>query len=542
MNKYLGITIGPIYNTILQARKTREFWQGSYFFSYVMKLILRKVTSYGDVLAQDISQINTDEKLHGAGIYSDRCFVKLENDFTQNEYKELVDSVINELVATLGIVNEQALRKYLQIYCACMQIEDPDNPIEILNKRLDVMELQASYNPQYLYAFHAEGRNANKSILPKTTRKLQKWYDSAFDTTDETDLVHYNVNGEDYYSFPSLIEITTKALQRKFPDKYGAVKQILTEKLENEIYGNPEDNFDDENEIIKIFEKDFKEDFKMAHKYAVIAKADADNMGKLLFEISGRKDKELLQEFSKKINDFSRKAAKLITLFGGKPIYIGGDDLLFFSPVVSANIDIEGFSNDDKGNIFRFIQILDEEFRKTWDWDKWGITHGLTNKPALSYGLSITYYKYPLKESMELSDQLLKKAKDSPGKNTIAIQVMTHSGKIDKVILSKHKKKSFDILVDLLDDFKDKTNVIRSVTQRLRDDECIIKEIGCTDKDFDAYFKNEYDTDRMADSKKRDFIEHSSLIFNEIFRQHGTNEAFNQLCAIFRLLNFLTHE
>jgi CRISPR-associated protein Cmr2 len=549
MNNYLGITIGPIHNTILQARKTREFWMGSYFFSYTMKLILQEVLSYGEILAQDISKINENEQLHGAGIYSDRCYVKLDDSviFSEEKYNQLVEKVLAGLYL-LGIKDKECLKDYLQIYCTCLEIGDEENPIDVLNKKLDIMELQSSYRKNYIYAFKSKERTSG--ILPYKVNELQELYESAFDFTNKEDLSKYNKDGKEIYSFPSLIEITTKGLQRKHPDKYESeIKSLLLEELESDE--------NKEKEIIDAIEKKFGEDFLMAHKYAVIVNADADNMGKLQIEVADKKDNDLLREYSKKINDFSRKAAKLITLFGGKPVYIGGDDLLFFSPVISykinddhVNIDHEQgpiekslFPKDsDTGNIFRLIQILDTQFHQ--EWDEWVKNHDLKHNLSLSYGLSITYYKYPLKESMELSGQLLKRAKEFQGKNAISIQVQTHSGKMDEIVLSKEKGKSFDILNRLLEELKDKDSIIHSVVQRLRNDELIIKEIGKTDKSFDAYFKNEYDTDRIKDPKKRSFITNTTAIFNEIFKEkeQEPDEAFKQLCTIYRLLNFLIHK
>ncbi|MFW2427635.1 type III-B CRISPR-associated protein Cas10/Cmr2, partial [Aliarcobacter butzleri] len=40
--KYIALTIGPIYKTLKNSKKTRELWGGSYIFSYIMKQIILK--------------------------------------------------------------------------------------------------------------------------------------------------------------------------------------------------------------------------------------------------------------------------------------------------------------------------------------------------------------------------------------------------------------------------------------------------------------------------------------------------------------------
>ena len=40
MKTYFALTIGPIYKTLSQAQKTREFWGSSYMFSWIMREII----------------------------------------------------------------------------------------------------------------------------------------------------------------------------------------------------------------------------------------------------------------------------------------------------------------------------------------------------------------------------------------------------------------------------------------------------------------------------------------------------------------------
>lgn len=70
---YLGISIGPIYDTLSRARKTRELWAGSYLFSRLMKALLQAVAEEGaDAGCQVLSPVpvtDPEQPIFGAGIY-----------------------------------------------------------------------------------------------------------------------------------------------------------------------------------------------------------------------------------------------------------------------------------------------------------------------------------------------------------------------------------------------------------------------------------------------------------------------------------------
>jgi CRISPR-associated protein Cmr2 len=308
-----------------------------------------------------------------------------------------------------------------------------------------------------------------------------------------------------------------------------------------------------EEKILKKIKTVFHPDYQTSHKYIAIVKADGDNVGKLLKRIAQQEEKELTK-FSENIFDFSRTASELIHQYGGKPVYIGGDDLVFFAPVVSHKKNEQNqleneninWSENNTGNIFNLISMLDNAFTRIWK--PWIDNEKYKDlKPSLSYGISVTYYKYPLNEAMKLSDDLLSAAKNNPGKNSIAVQLMTHSGSFDKALLNKDEKSTFDSLINLLDKFveKDRETIVASVLQRLRNDAALILTIAEDDEnaDFKAYFHNEYDYKLIKDKNKRDYIDESVKLFDKIFRENkDKQEALEQLCTIYRLLNFLIHK
>ncbi|MDR1582879.1 MAG: hypothetical protein LBS55_06405 [Prevotellaceae bacterium] len=570
MNKYLGITIGPIYATLSQAQKTREFWLGSYFFSHVMKLILREIQQqeYGTILAQDISTLDKDEKFHGAGIYSDRCYVRLEKEFQQKEYNALVEAILSNL-SKLKVKDKDALKEYLQVYCTVQEIPEDENYMSVLNQQLDVMELQTQYYTKHTYALVSGHDNLKKlrkdgeKIILSTDIEeglISDWYELGFNRKD--DLIEYKCIKSKIYSFPSLLEITTKGLDRLNHSLYEKkihplFKKAFLEEIKGqpetiqksspcvqkllleEIEGKPKTMTD--RIILKKIKNVFSKNFQTAHKYIAIVTADGDNVGKLTTHIAERKEDELLKTVSKNIMDFSKEASELIYQYGGKPVYIGGDDLVFFAPIVSNSGENQDLWFKGDADVFLLIQILDKTFNNIWN--QWLSENKVTDiHPSLSYGISITYYKFPLYEAMNLShDLLIDYAKEAPGKNSIAIQLMTHSGSYDKTVLGKH---TFGHLLKLLENFTDKESVINSVLQRLREDTNLLLSIAKDEDSFNAYFINEYDFHKIKNVEKKQFIEHSISLFNEIFEQQKEHpeEALNQLCSMYRLLNFLIHK
>jgi CRISPR/Cas system-associated protein Cas10 (large subunit of type III CRISPR-Cas system) len=141
--------------------------------------------------------------------------------------------------------------------------------------------------------------------------------------------------------------------------------------------------------------------------YAVIT-ADGDKMGELI-KAEATKDPAKIKELSEKLYNFFTKENDIHSLtnevFGGELIYAGGDDILAFVPVKS-----------DKGTFFDYIEALNERFTKI-----------VGESVSLSFGISVVYCTYPLRDAIKMAFDLLYEAKDN-GKNSMALRVTKHSG------------------------------------------------------------------------------------------------------------------
>ena len=163
---------------------------------------------------------------------------------------------------------------------------------------------------------------------------------------------------------------------------------------------------------------------KNAHKYIAIIYADGDNLGEYI------KSQNDVTEVSKRLFDFDKKAAQTIENNGALPIFIGGDDLIIFAPLL----------NNGK-TVFDLLNQLSEDYKRALG----------TDKSTLSFGVSLTYYKYPLYEALERArNTLFGVAKEHKGKNAIAVSTQKHSGQSFDFCIGKGEE-AYDIFLTLIE-------------------------------------------------------------------------------------------
>lgn len=154
MKNYLAITIGPIYHTLQQARKTRELWAASYLFSRLTELLIEEVAraplSATVLLPTKIGQADAKEK-YGAGIYNDRLYARLDHAPQQGQIESVIDAAVRQLATELtpsGETTDQGYwRKMLRIEWVCKPLDNLDQGglFAGLNHFLDVAELHTPY-------------------------------------------------------------------------------------------------------------------------------------------------------------------------------------------------------------------------------------------------------------------------------------------------------------------------------------------------------------------------------------------------------------
>ncbi len=178
-------------------------------------------------------------------------------------------------------------------------------------------------------------------------------------------------------------------------------------------------------------------DKRKVKNYLAMVQADGDSMGKLLQALSVKKDEESVKELSAFLFERGKYNAQTVGEYGALPIYFGGDDMLFLAPIYS-----------EKGrSVFELVSALSNAFDEAYHLleEKIPAIRALAeagSKPALSFGISICYTKYPLRFIREsAAGALFSGAKKAVWtakreKKAVAIEQHKHSGQICKVMLA----------------------------------------------------------------------------------------------------------
>jgi len=547
MPNYLAITLGPVYKTILQARSTREIWASSYIFSIVMREIVKASSGSGQLLSP--LQLPDNAHRFGAGIYPDRAFWLLNNKDDYNKLQKVVETAFSQ-ISDITKISERDLSSYIRLYAVKLEREDNVNNSIILelNKLLDILELQEKIT------------NPKTDLLAGLVTSIQSLYKDGHQQLDKNRsvFIEYDCNSP-LKRLPSLIELATADLKYKPTVSNTGYNQLVTEPISREVcemiksgknrveYNAGEDQVQEN--IIQILKKEYKKDFRFRHKYIAFIKADGDYMGYTLGAIGNYSQKIIY--FSELLSAFTGKAAELIVQYGGLPIYAGGDDLLFTVPLVNSNEDTR---NSAGQNIFELINKIDEKFPKTElaalvpqpnplppDY--------IAKLPSLSYGISFSYFKYPLDETLQTSNKALYIAKDFPGKNAVAFKVRKHSGQTFNACFSKQEAfKKFFTLLSWVWDFKDDA-FLTSVMYKLAQLEPLVSDALINDR-LEHFFKNQFNEKDHADKYNKylkavrgfaaQLFEENRNIFND--DQISSKETIQTLYACLRFVQFINQE
>lgn len=425
--KYIALTLGPITRTIETAENTRSLWAASYLFSYLGKKIIQPFKDRYFLLPYISDGTKTDEEDMFTNTY------KGAGVFPDRYIFKSKEDDFDRLAKHVGkVIHELAVSIREEINGNEKEIED------YLNRYLKV------------YFFEKDFTITDEKEIKKSCERslaLLEMQDSIVPKVDDSKLFLNRLFDRVTGSFLA----KDAGLEGGFPT------------------------------IVKISSGDNVETPKHPYqRYVAVVKADGDSMGKA-FE-----DATDANELSKALFVFNKKAVEIINAYNGLPVYIGGDDLLFFAPVYTGN----------KGSLFSLLQELDDAFHTSI-----GAT-GLTEHPTLSFGVSISYYKYPMFEALKLADQLLSKAKagdgEKPLKNNIVFSVQKHSGQTRAALLHKGNTKILEQFNKLVKDYMskvtetDERKMLSSVMHELREKEFLLSVAIKNENTLKNYFDNNF--------------------------------------------------
>ena len=526
--KYTAITIGPIIETLNAARKTRELWGASYLFSYIIRSTVEKLIKQKVEILLPYYKTDAEWKNHhGAGLFPDRIFVVGEVDIQTSFYniviQELSISIANWFESggsntsnrTLG---SQEIQSYLFNFLRFIQIhfECPvnGNIIENGTTLLDSKELQTKTipenefidleNPLFYFLYHVNGSFLFKDGFCNSRKRFPSLIEIAI---KEFELVHPSLYNE--------IEKEIEKIHEKFPD-------LNSEKIV----------FKNEDEIIEFIGKLLPEKaLKQPHKYIAIVQADGDKIGQMVMKVGT--NPVSIQNFSQKLMEFSKVATDIVVKYGGSPVYMGGDDLFFFAPLL--------YSDGTKTtHILEMVDSLNKLFDKIiikYAKDILEITP--SELPSLSFGISLSYYKFPLYEAKKMAfSALFEDIKWADKRNAVKVKFRKHSGQLMELFVNKNKTSLWDeTILFISKNLDQESEFLSSFMHKLRlQDEVLFNKIALDANLLENFFKNNFNENYKSNQGF-----YSSLIFfiKEISKSVESSEQKHYLYAVLRFIHFL---
>jgi len=488
---YTALTIGPIYKTLSAARKTRELWGGSYLFSYIMRRIIEELKDTSKCCLPYHIDLLTIWKQKGAGLFPDRLIY--EGD-VKAAIEKVEATIIKEIADKSGLP-EDYLQDYIRINVLIFSLPinvfnddsaNPDNQniVMIANKLLDTFELKEKH-----YRNNILGIDWKKGV---DKINGQQFYKEAF--------------GKDTgFHFPSIAEIATDDFRQQNENSAKEYNKLVSIHLDK----NQEES--DQNAFLKALKGStaFGDKIKLRpyHKYIAVVQADGDNIGKTIGKIGGTA--ETVRKFSAALFDFAIAATEKIKSYGGKAVYVGGDDLLFFAPVAVFDERLNEGAGGLK-SIFGLINDIDAVFEQKIIanadlkhlYKKDGVLEN--DKPSMSYGVSITFSKYPLNEARDGAYALLNEAKKIKNdKDKICFKLHKHSGQNFGFTIDKKERetgkppKSFDYFISLVNNIPLKDDLLLSISTKLAPLHILLNTIASEKERLDAFFDQEFELEKL---------------------------------------------
>jgi len=591
MPTYYALTIGPVYETLRRTRETRELWAASYTFSYLVKQFIKELEASGfNVISPFDDKI---QNTTGTGLFPDRLYCEEKNGNTFEKFQISINKVIENFANLIFvhldwkssvhgaitdnifkyefkspltgvkpgdiIVIQKQLISYLKLYTVSCTIEG-GNPILLgINNMLETLEL-------------------NSKVTLQTD---QFFLDDFWFRANDCQLVQdafgdKAMNGHErkYWHFPSLFEIASTDIEKKAIHLLSDKKKVesIIETFNKNHFGHVHtierkrktNTRVTSEELQKVSEylKEFKSkvldklnieiknkqidqpvkdllSLKPAHKYFAIVYADGDGVGKAL---NALKSVDQITEFSQKLFNFSIDAANIINDYGGVPIYIGGDDILFFAPVISNDIGIAT-------HIMELIQKIDKKFSEYA-----AILSDISGEDVSSfnqsYGITISYFKFPLYESMNMAfNNLMFKAKNmrlNPKKNSVVVSMQKHSGQKWEFTLLKDSASdsNYNQWMNFVNNYckgnHPESTFLNSLTHRIEMLHPIFNSAKTIKDGIKSFFKKSFNDEPH---KNNNFIEDLGAICQHIYqldcKKNSQMECLDKKSYIYSMLRYL---
>lgn len=486
--QYIGITLGPISRIMTYTQSTKSLWGASYFMSFLAKQLISDFLKEGRVFLKPQLQETMWNIYDGVGRFPDQyIFESQKGDFEVLLLKRnaVFNLIGKDIAQTLGKKRDEEKK---EILCYLK------NTIKIYAIEMNEWDASKSILDQCQQALNV--MECRDCYPVRESRNYLAEYFEKIHTSSLLINDAFGITQTGYRLFQTIIECSAA----------DAVKMGLINKQE-------------------LFNDKKVEFLPSVYKYIAFVSADGDNIGKALGKLG--------YELSNALLEYNKEIVKKVNKWGGQVIYSGGDDLLFFAPINS---------------IFTLISEIDETFNSMVKSSQKTIDTLMSNNmpiPTLSFGVSISYYKHPMSESLKLSEDLLQQAKDS-GRNRIVWHVRKHSGQCIQSSFSKKHAKIYEAALGIINNsVGQKNNVfLHSVSHYLLQHKKVLNHIlsgvspDMINEELENYMANTF---KNADHQNHDV---SLKIFRGYLQDASAvevdkNEAIDKLHALLRFIELL---
>ncbi|GAB2027162.1 type III-B CRISPR-associated protein Cas10/Cmr2 [Lactovum odontotermitis] len=154
MTKYIGITIGPIIETMMQAENPGQLQEASFMYSLLAKKICEKirplVDNENEIIVPYFSTESDDADLMDIqrsklGLFHDRVIFETDSnpEDLNSIFEEAKSEVVNERFAYLMETDREYIKEYIKEYVQihAIQFETEENPISASESFLSSIEL-----------------------------------------------------------------------------------------------------------------------------------------------------------------------------------------------------------------------------------------------------------------------------------------------------------------------------------------------------------------------------------------------------------------
>lgn len=384
MSHLLAISIGPVQEFIVAARRTADLYAGSKILQEVCKAVAQSIAASGGTLifpsgpeADGANKILA--KVEGDPAQISQAAKTAANNKLLELWKEATDALSSQ---QHGLIDEARakvqLDGFLEFYAAWVPL---DNHYPDARQAADRLLAGRKALRDFNWVSQEDDGVPKSPLDPSRARVINpiEWASVNVRLADGT-YKAVRIKHTEHLDAVSLFKriYGTRKSAVVVDTRTMAQRAKKPEAMPDERYGEDDDHIQE------------------PQPYYAILVADGDRMGDLI----GQKDSpEEHQKLSKLLDDFAKQAKSIVDQHKGFLVYSGGDDVLAMLPVNTA---------------IACAKELSEEFR-----------HKI--KGTLSAGVAIVHYREPLLVSLQAARDAEKAAKNG-GRNALAVALHTRGG------------------------------------------------------------------------------------------------------------------